>query len=269
MVTRQRTKFMRLFVWSLLTAIILSVIGCGPDDGPKQKTDTYRNSIVTMDYSNGLALATFKFVQTTDESDSTVDLQIQNLTSCTLSFPYRIQVSLNYVNYEVQGAVSNLQPWTATSIEAISNNPIRIDLSTINIEIGQITRTDCGGGPLFAGLWSGYYTASSNYANGYLGQSGELFLNIDSNGIATFDFMRLDNNGIPDGYRTFAQGTIDQNGVVSAGGIDSRGSFNITGQISEISTDSYGRRQLTFNLLQSYGGIYQIPITGTGVYSTQ
>jgi hypothetical protein len=231
----------------------------------------------TVPVQSGLSqpLVNFIFTQTTTtvapgKTTAVVDVQVQNVSSCTLSFPYTITVGTPTVNntgiYKLQGSVANLPVNTTVEVQhQVSTLPV--DLRQVRISItpsGLVTYADC---PLPAGLWTGHYLVSFADSWDYERneERGIIQLTIPATGPLDLAFTGYDAFGQPNGNTTKVTGTLEGHQFTGSGlmSYDNKViSIKMSGLLSPISPDPLtGKKRLSVGLTIEYTGTSKDLIT--------
>jgi hypothetical protein len=149
----------------------------------------------------------------TGQVTAVLDVQVQNESNCTLSFPYTLTLrsrtaSGQLVTQDVPGTVTNLRVnTTVPAHNDIAISPTTIYTSEISITPqGEPVRTECPG---LVGSWTGSFSIVDDDWN--LGgeiEQGALYLTVPQTGPLALRYVRYTDTGQPTGESMSLEGML-------------------------------------------------------------
>ncbi|SMB92416.1 hypothetical protein SAMN00120144_2153 [Hymenobacter roseosalivarius DSM 11622] len=284
-------SILRHFLLYCLLPVVAGLVSCENEADPQPITlpPTVVERTVPVQNGVGQPLVNFVFTQTTTtvapgKATAVLDVQVQNVSSCTLSFPYTITVGStdvnnspvnNIVNYKLQGSVANLPVNTTVEVHhQVSTTPADFRQVSISITpIGLVKYADC---PIPAGLWTGQYLVSADTWDYERDEErGATQLTIPATGPLELAFTGYNSFGQLSGMTTKVTGTLNEAHEFTGSGQTSFdneviGSIKMSGLISPTSPDPLtGKKRLSVGLIIGYTEISKNLIALTSIVTMQ
>lgn len=141
----------------LAAGAVLFVLGCDsaePDECPIARTDSYTQSAIAVNPASSQTVARFEMQQDVDSylddsctppasGVSRTRLVVRNLTSCDLSFTYRLSTFVGQEGTTVTGSVSAGPDAISDQGTIFSDSGIRLDQSQVVLTIADVVQRSC------------------------------------------------------------------------------------------------------------------------------